>query len=186
VARIGGNILLARRTFVQERGGQVWERVLARLPEDDRKALRRTLLVTTTYPFELNLRLDEAIAQELYPGEPERAFREMGRASAEVNLNGPQKAFLREGDPQHLLSFAETIYAYYYAEGRRTYQKTGPTTAVLTTYDAPQATRGDCLTVVGWHERAIELSGGRNVKVVETKCRSRGQLVCEYQCSWET
>lgn len=186
VARVGGNILLARRTFVLARGGlRVWERILSRLPEDDRKALRRTMLVTTTYPLELNLRLDEAIAQELSPGDPKRAFLEMGRASAEVNLRGPHKAFLKEGDPQHLLSFAETIYAYYYGEGRRTYQKTGPTSAVLTTHNAPRATPGDCLTVVGWHERAIELSGGRNVKVVETKCRSRGQLVCEYQCSWE-
>ena len=32
------------------------------------------------------------------------------------------------------------------------------------------------------HQRAIELSGGNNVLVRETKCRSRG---CEYHCSWE-
>jgi hypothetical protein len=56
---------------------------------------------------------------------------------------------------------------------------------MLVTHDAPPATPGDCLTVVAWHERAIELSGGRNARVVETKCRSRGDSVCEYRCSWE-
>ena len=182
---VGGNIILARRSFVVDRGGErLWERVLGHLGEDA-KGLRRTLLVTQSYPLELNLKLDQAIADELYPGAPERAFLEMGRASADVNLRGTQRAFVRDGDPHHLLSFAESIYAYYYGEGRRTYEKTGPASAVLITYDAPPCTPGDCLTVVGWHERAIELSGGRNVKVSETKCRSRGDLVCQYDCSWE-
>jgi uncharacterized protein (TIGR02265 family) len=183
--RVGGNIILARRMFVQQHGGEVlWERVLRHLPEDDAKALRRVLLVTTSYPLELNLKLDEAIARELYPGDPRRAFLEMGRSSAEVNLKGPHRAFVRESDPHHLLSFTETIYAYYYGEGRRTYEKTGPNSATLTTHGAPPSTPGDCLTVVGWHERAIELSGGRNVQVVETRCRTHGDSVCEYRCAW--
>jgi uncharacterized protein (TIGR02265 family) len=186
VANVGGNIILARRKFVLARGGEaLWERVLTRLPEEDARQLRRTLLVTGTWPLALNLRLDEAIAKELYPGDPQQAFIEMGRSSADVNLSGPQRGFLRQGDPHGLLSFAETIYAYYYGEGRRTYQKTSESSATLTTYDAPPSTPGDCLTVVGWHQRAIELSGGRNVQVLETRCRSRGDGTCEYQCSWE-
>src|SRR4051812_26011895 len=186
MARVGGNTILARRKYVIDRGGdQLWERVLAHLPEADAKELRRTILVTGTWPLDLNLRLDEAIAREVHPGDPQRAFREMGRASADVNLTGSQRAFLKPGDPHHLLSFAETIYAYYYGEGRRTYEKTGPFAATLVTYDAPPATPADCLTVVAWHERAIELSGGRNPRVVETQCRSRGAAVCEYRCSWE-
>jgi uncharacterized protein (TIGR02265 family) len=184
-SQVGGNILLARRTFVQQIGGDaLWERVLSRLPAEDARILKRTMLVTSTFPLDLNLRLDEAIAAELHPGEPERAFLEMGRASADVNLTGPQRGFVRHGDPHYLLGFTETIYSFYYAEGRRTYEKTGPTTAVLRTYDAPPATPGDCLTVVGWHQRAIELSGGTDAKVVETKCRQRGDDCCEYQCSW--
>jgi uncharacterized protein (TIGR02265 family) len=186
MAHVGGNIILARRKFVFDRGGEaLWERVLRHLPDDDARQLRRTLLVTGTWPLALNLRLDEAIARELYPADPQRAFLEMGRASAEVNLRGPQRGFLRQGSPHGLLSFAETIYAYYYGEGRRTYQRTGDTSATLTTFDAPPSTPGDCLTVVGWHQRAIELSGGNNVVVREAKCRSRGDEVCEYQCSWE-
>jgi uncharacterized protein (TIGR02265 family) len=184
-ARVGGNIILARRTFVQQHGGEVlWDRVLRHLSDDDARSLRRVLLVTTSYPLDLNLKLDEAIAKELYPSDPRRAFLEMGRSSAEVNLKGPHRAFVRENNPHHLLSFTETIYAYYYGEGRRTYEKTGPSSATLTTHGAPVSTPGDCLTVVGWHERAIELSGGKNVQVVETLCRTRGDVVCEYRCAW--
>ena len=186
MAHVGGNIILARRKFVLDRGGEpLWERVLRHLPEEDARQLRRTLLVTGTWPLELNLRLDQAIAKELHPSDPKRAFLEMGRASADINLKGPQRAFVRQGDPHGLLSFAETIYAYYYGEGRRTYERTGPSSATLTTHDAPPSTPADCLTVVGWHQRAIEISGGRNPQVLETLCRSRGDEVCEYRCSWE-
>lgn len=182
---VGGNIMLARRTFVVDTGGDaLWEKVLSRLPADDAAKLRRTLLVTASYPLELNLRLDRAIADVLYPHDPDRAFIEMGRKSAEVNLQGPQRAFVKEGDPHHLLAFTETIYAFYYGEGRRTYEKTGPNSAVLTTHDAPPSTPGDCATVVGWHERALELSGARDVRVVERRCRNRGDVVCEYELSW--
>jgi len=184
--RVGGNIILARRTYVQDRGGDaLWQRVLARLPAMDAKELQRVLLVTSSYPLELNVRLDDAIAREIHPDDPSRAFLEMGRASAEVNLKGPQRSFLLEGDPHHLLALSEMIYAYYYGEGRRTYEKTGPNSCTLTTWDAPPSTPGDCLTVVGWHERAIELSGGREVTVKETRCRSRGDPVCEYSCAWQ-
>jgi len=185
-AHIGGNVILARRKYVLERGGEaLWERVLRHLPAEDVKQLRRTILVTAQWPLALNIRLDEAIAKEIYPSEPERAFLEMGRASAEVNLRGAQRAFVTAGDPHGLLSFAETIYAYYYGEGRRTYRKTSPRSATLTTFDAPPSTPGDCLTVVGWHERAIEICGGNRPSVRETLCRSRGDAVCEYHCSWE-
>lgn len=183
--QVGGNIILARRSFVQARGGDaLWERVLARLPADDAQKLRKTLLVTSTYPLELNLRLDDAIAAELYPGEPDRAFLEMGRASADTNLNGPQRAFVRQGDPHYLLSLSETIYSYYYAQGRRTYDRSGPKSGVVTTYEAPPSSPADCLTVIGWYQRAIELSGGEDARVVEEKCRSRGHDRCEYRCVW--
>jgi len=65
------------------------------------------------------------------------------------------------------------------------YEKTGDCSAVLRTYDAESVTAEDCLTVVGWHVRAIELCGGRTVEVVETLCRARGAPYCEYRCTWQ-
>lgn len=184
--RVGGNIIYSRRAFVIERGGEaLWKRVLARLPAADAATLNKVILVISGYTLSLNAALDRAIAAELSPGDPDRVFLEMGRASAESNLGGPQKAFVRPGDPHHLLECSELIYSYYYSVGRRTYQRTGPASGVLTTHEAAPTTPGDCLTVVGWHERAIELSGGADARVLETKCRHRGDDVCAYACSWK-
>ena len=186
IAQVKGTVLAARLAFVRRRGGEaLLDRVLSRLGAADQKALRGLVLVTSSYPLVLNLRLDAAIADELSPGDPDRVFLEMGRASAEVNLSGPQRLFVKAGDPHHLLSFAEAIYGYYYSQGKRTYEKTGSTSAALVTLDAEDVTPGDCLTVMGWHQRAIEMSGGRAVRVEHPVCRARGGDRCEYRCSWQ-
>ena len=184
-SRIKGHILLARLQYVRDTAGEAQlAKVLASLSAEDRAVLGGMLLPVTWYPLELNLRLDAAIATVLSPGDKSKVFLEMGRASAEQNLKGVHRPYLREGDPHFLLSAAPSIYAAYYAAGRRTYEKAGDRAAVLRTFDAETVSATDCLTVVGWHQRAIELCGGREVKVEETQCRARGAPHCEYRCEW--
>lgn len=185
-ARIKGSVLIARLNLLSKQGGagRVQE-VLQRLSPEDRQVLEGVLMPIGWYPLDLNLRLDAAIAEALSPRDRSKAFIEMGRGSAEDNLNGPHHVFLRKGDPHFLLSHAAEIYRLYYAVGSRSYEKTGPRSGVLRTLGAERVTETDCLTIVGWYQRAIELSGGRDVRIEHTMCRARGSGHCEYVCSWE-
>ena len=80
--KVKGTVIAARLAFVRNRGGEaLLDRVLSRLPAEDAKALRGVILVTSAYSMPLNLRLDQAIAAELSPGEPDRIFVEMGRST---------------------------------------------------------------------------------------------------------
>jgi uncharacterized protein (TIGR02265 family) len=176
---------LARLNWVRQRGGEeAVRKVLARVPEWIREVLAGQILHVTFYPLEVNLRPDEAIADVLSPNDRERVFLQIGAASADINLAGPHKAYVHAGDPQALLSRAPVIYQAYYNTGHRSYERTSDTSAVLRTFDADLTTPADCLTVVGWHVRAIEICGGKNAKVVETICRHRGGERCEYVCTW--
>ena len=154
------------------------------LPEADRAVWAGIVLPTSWYSFEMSQRLDIATAQVLGRGDMRKAFLTLGRSSADANLGGVHKAYVRIGDPHHLLSCAPQIYKQYYDKGHRTYERLSETSGVLKTFDAENVTANDCLTVVGWHERAIELCGGTNVRVRETRCRDRGDDHCEYVCSW--
>jgi len=80
--------------------------------------------------------------------------------------------------------FTPKIYDSYYRTGRRVYDKTGETSAVLTTYDAETFSTPDCHTVMGWYRKALEMCGCADVKVVEEECRARGGTVCRYRLSW--
>ncbi len=180
---VKGGVLLSRLAFVREqRGEDGVARVINRLPKGERD-LCSTILVSSWYPFEVSEHIDEAIAAEMQMGE--KVFLLMGEKSAEQNLKGSHRLMLSPGDPHGLLRRAPQIYQMYYDHGRRTYERLGDKKAVLQTYDAPRFSRHDCLTIVGWHKKAIEMCGGTNVRVTETKCRTSGAECCEYVCEWD-
>lgn len=180
--KVKGGALLSRLAFVRElRGEEGVKSVMARLADEDCAACAQ-LLTGAWYPSELSERLDEAVAAEMGIGE--QVFLAMGEKSALVNLTGPHKAMLSAGDPHGLLRRAPQIYQMYYDSGRRTYDQAGEKKAILRTFDAPSYSAHDCLTVVGWHRKAIEMCGGSNVRIVETKCRANGADHCEYVCEW--
>jgi uncharacterized protein (TIGR02265 family) len=182
---IKGSILRSRLALVDEiapGGGRA--RVLARLTPVEREVLE-CLLASAWYPFELGKSLDQAIVAEIGGGRTD-FFEKLGEASAEKNLGagGPHRAFLVAGDPHAFLAKAPLIYSYYYDRGRRDYEKTGEREAVLTTRDAETFSAPDCLTVVGWYRRALEMCGARSPRVVEEECRASGGEVCRYRLTW--
>ena len=75
-------------------------------------------------------------------------------------------------------------YQVYYSTGRREYERIADTRALPRTPQSESFSLEDCLTVVGWHETAIEMCGGLEVRVSETKCRARRDDACEYVCEW--
>ena len=181
--QIKGCVLRARLQFVEENfGRQAGEQLVQSLGADDQQKLR-SILNSQWYPFDLGTRLDDAIVRLV--GKGDRDFYErLGEASAFRNLTTVHAAFVTEHDPHAFLRKADEIYSAYYEKGHRDYRQTSPTSGVLTTRDAPVATVGDCGTVVGWHRKAMEICGARDVEVVEEECRAKGGSVCRYRVSW--
>jgi uncharacterized protein (TIGR02265 family) len=136
------------------------------------------------YPFEVGKRLDESIVRTLGQGRRD-FFLRLGQASADRNLTTVHKAFLVAGDPHAFLAKAPQVYALYYDKGRREYQRTGDHEGVLTTHDAETFSAPDCLTIIGWHRRALEMCGATDVQIVEEECRALGGAVCRYRVTWK-
>ena len=181
---VRGNILKARVAFVRERFGEAaWQKVLASLPEQDHKVLGGILTHAAWYPFEISVRLDDAIVRVVGGGQT-KIFEELGRTSAKENLTTVHARFLDPPDPQEFLKKTPMIYKFYYDLGSRSYEQTGPRSGVLTTSDAETFSVPDCATVVGWHKQALEMCGARSVVIRETECRARGGLRCRYEVSW--
>jgi uncharacterized protein (TIGR02265 family) len=183
--QIKGAVLKSRVAFVQDQfGDDAVQRVLAGLPEEDRAALG-SLLTVRWYPFDLGKRLDDAIVATCGRGDP-AFFKRLGASSADRNLTALHRSFLTPGDPHAFLGKAGAIYRLYYGTGRREYQRTGDTSGVLTTFDAEAYSAPDCLTVIGWYERALAMCGANDVVIVEEECRAAGGTVCRYRVSWST
>jgi hypothetical protein len=181
--QVKGSVLKSRIAFVEEHfGSSGVQRVMEALGAEDREALR-ILLPPKWYPFDLGKRLDEAIFSSLGDGTPE-FFERLGAASAEHNLSGSHQGFLMPGNPHGFLARSPNVYRLYYETGHRTYEKTGATEGVLTTHEAETYSAPDCLTVIGWYRRALEMCGAREVWMEEEECRAHGGTVCRYRVGW--
>jgi uncharacterized protein (TIGR02265 family) len=184
VQQVKGAVLKSRIAFVEEHFGKdAVQQVLLSLPADDQRPFR-LIFTSNWYPFELGKRLDDAIVRVVGQGRPD-FFERLGAASAEKNLASLHSGYLTPGDPQAFLAKAPQIYSLYYESGRREYAPTGPTAGTLTTHDAETFSAPDCLTVVGWYRKALELCGAKHVSVVEEECRAKGGAVCRYSVRWE-
>lgn len=182
--KIKGAVLRARTAFVQKHfGGEAWGRVLAALPEADRYLVDGGTVEVGWYPFDLGDRLDHAIVDIVGKGEPE-VLERIGAQSARENLTTVHRDFLKPGNPQAFMARAPMIYRFYYDTGRRTYEPTGPTSGLLTTFDADTFSRTDCLTVIGWYREALAMCGARDVRVTHETCRARGAETCSYRMDW--
>ena len=181
--QIKGAVLKSRIAFIEQHSGkQGVERVLETLPPGDQRTLRM-LFTYNWYPFELGKVLDQAIVRVLGGGKNE-FFERLGEESAQSNLSGIQSSYLTKGDAHAFLAKAPSIYSLYYETGRREYQQTGPTEGVLTTHGADTFSAPDCLTVIGWHRKALELCGVPGATIVEEECRAKGGAVCRYRLRW--
>lgn len=182
--QIKGAVLKSRIAFVKQHSGkEAVQRVLQSLPPADQRALR-LVFTSNWYPFELGKALDDAIVRVIGGGKSD-FFERLGEASAESNLGSVHSGYLTKGDAHAFLAKAPSVYSLYYQSGRREYRPTGPKEGVLTTYDAETFSAPDCLTVIGWHRKALEMCGVRGVQIVEEECRAKGGMVCRYRVRWQ-
>jgi len=94
-ARIKGTVLLSRKSLVAERfGADHLEGVIASMATADQELLRGMILPLSWYAAETCQRFDAAIIK-IIGGNAEKAFRELGRKSAEDNLGKFQAGFVR-------------------------------------------------------------------------------------------
>ena len=181
--QIKGSVLKSRLAFVEQHAGKEGvQKVLDALGDDDRKTLRLVLPVQW-YNFDVGRRLDDAIVRTIGGGRSD-FFERLGEASAEQNLGSLHKSFNAQGRPHDFMAKAPQIYRLYYETGRREYAATGDKSGVMTTFDAETFSAPDCLTVMGWYRKALEMCGASGVRIAHEECRAKGGAVCRYRFEW--
>jgi len=76
------------------------------------------------------------------------------------------------------------VRATYYSDGDASYERAGDSGGTFRVVGARSHSRPDCESTAGYFERGIELMGGKDVKVELSRCRDRGDEVCEFRCQW--
>lgn len=182
---VKGGLLRARFLFVVlNHGADTWTRILAALPEEDRESLKE-IVVDAWYPLATLDLIDRAIAERLAEGDNEyEVFDRLGEFSATSNLAGPYSSLLNP-DIHSFLSQSALIHHAYQDFGAASYEPLTETTGLLTIQYDTAPSPSFCASGTAYFRHAVELCGARSARVTHTRCRTRGDAVCEFYFTWQ-
>ena len=136
------------------------------------------------YPFAQFVELNTVVDRLFGQGDL-GLVRELGRFGAEANLTTIYRLFFKVGTVHWILGRAVRLWSAHYDSGYLEVMTRGSKASVLRVrgFDTPHKTH--CLSVMGWCERSIELSGGKHVQISEPRCRTNGDELCQLEATWQ-
>jgi hypothetical protein len=185
VANVKGSALASRVLWIQLNhgaGGLAKLRAAASAPLAE--AIDAGIAKARWYPlrqfYELNVLIDR-----LFGAGDLSLIKELGRHGADANLTTIYRLFYKVGTAHWLLGRAVRLWSAHYDTGHLEVLAGGLRSAILRVHAFAIPDRVHCLSVLGWCERSIELSGGWSVWSDEPLCRTRGDAYCQFEASWE-
>ncbi len=163
----GPNFVYSREFVKEHHGEEVWERVLQGLPPEAAAFWRGPLLVTGRYSFVSLLEMTRVLCDQT-DMEGCEELSDMYAHIADRSLNTIYRFFLRFSQPSFVISHYPTLWKRFFESGRVEVPVAGDRAAKLV-FEVPSIFL-DWLppACLGYSKKAIELAGGRDVRMDET------------------
>ena len=185
VANVKGSALASRVLWLRLQHGEAGlDRVLAQCSPELKGFVDSGIAKARWYPFDRFVEFNLVIDRLFGKGDLE-LIRQLGRFSADANLTTIYRLFFKVGTTQWILARGARLWSAHYDSGDLEVQTPGKHDAVLRFHGFATPHRALCLTLAGWCQRSIELSGGANVQVTEARCRLHGDDVCQLDAAWQ-
>jgi hypothetical protein len=184
VANVKGSALSSRILWVElNHGSAGMERLVRQCSPELRAAIEAGVRKAQWYLLDQFVELITTIDRLFGKGDL-GLVRELARHGADANLTTIYRLFYKAGTTHWILGRAVRLWCAHYDSGFLHVMTRGPKSALLEIrgFDTPHPVH--CMSVLGWAERSIELSGGREVQVAETRCRTRGDDRCQLEATW--
>jgi len=171
--------------FVREKfGPDGHRRWLESLTPEARKIFTANILISKWYPApEAYAQPTEAMCRLFYGGEVRGAW-ELGRYSADYALKGVYKAFVKSPVVTVTVGHASLILPNYFQPATIEIKSLEQQRAVLRLTRFESSTHYIEYRIGGWIERAVEIDGGREVKVDITRSLAHQDPYTEFVLAW--
>ena len=155
------------------------------LPEQSKKIFTEPVLPSNWYPVnEAAVIPTQQLSELFYNKDFQKGAWNSGRYSAEMALTGLYKFFVMAASPHFIISKASKILATYYRPADiEVYQK-GNNWVTLRFMNFEETNIIIESRICGWIERALEISGAKEVKVNIRSSMSKGDEVTELYMTW--
>lgn len=180
---IKGTAVKSIPEFVRKNFPERFDEWWTNLPEESGKILNESV-TSGWYPIKAAAIDPTRLIGQMFYNDVNKGAWESGRFSAEIALTGIYKIYVKLSTPWHIIERASRILqAYYNPCEIEVSKKRSNWIIVNITY------MGDTdLTIEnrigGWIEKALEISGCKNLQVKKTKSLSSGNPVTEFDLQW--
>jgi len=172
--------------FVRKNFPLQYQQWLNALPESSYKIMNGLLFTNNWYPLKDSLIVPMRVISNIFFGGDEiRTARTMGRFSAEIALTGIYKFFIQFGSPKYIIEKGGRIFSAYFQPSEMVIVNFTNNSLLVHITIFPESDEIVENNIAGWMERALEISGCKNVNIDITQSLARNDKVTEFRFSWK-
>jgi len=185
LSNVKGSAFASRILWVRlNRGGEAGiDRLLSHASPALADVVRQGVVMSRWYPFDLFVEINLAL-DRLFGSGDLGLIKTLGRHGADAYLTTIYRLFYKVGTVKWLLARATRLWGLHYDSGTLVVDNFPGREAGLRVEGFSAPHRAHCLSIVGWIERSVELSGGTDVRCEERACRVRGDESCRFRLTW--
>jgi hypothetical protein len=181
---VKGSAFASRIRWVQLNQGEAGlDRLLGVVSPALRETLDGGVVMASWYPFDQFVELGERIDATFGKGDL-ALIKPLGRHGADANLTTIYRLFFKVGTVKWIMARAARLWGMHYDSGQLVVQQSPGKEVELRVEDFATPHRVHCLSVQGWAERSVELSGAQDVALDELSCRASGDQTCRFRITW--
>lgn len=161
---VKGSAVISTKRFVQEKYPDELINWLASLPETSQKIYTEKINESYWYPITESFIIPTNIMLEMFYNSDLKGAYELGSFSALNALTGIYKVFVKIGSPSFMISRAAKIFTTYYKDSKIYVLSKTNKSVILSIENFPEYADVVEHRIIGWIDKALEISGCKNVK----------------------
>ena len=182
---VKGLAIVSTLEFIKrEYGEEAAQEILDQLPEEQQTLFAFKGCKALWYPFDVYKNVSTLVMNKFGNGDV-KFLRKIGANTAEHDAKVIVKLFYRIGTPQFIVRLGTWAYRRYFSEGEVTVRESHKGKTVFEIYKSSVIDPIHYERVAGWMNRAIELSGGKNVQTNVFIFEEGGHKVLIFENKWE-
>jgi hypothetical protein len=182
--KVKGTAVKTIPDFIKAHHGQKYNEWLNKLPEKSKDLFWKGISVAEWYNVEDAIIIPTKLMSEVCFSHPTKGALECGRYSAEIALKGIYKLYVKFASPGHIIDRAGRVMQTYYEPSELTVVSRGKNHVTLHLVKFPIPNDVVEVRLVGWMEKALEISGCKDIKVNIPKSLSKGHSYTEFAITW--
>jgi hypothetical protein len=182
---IKGTAVKSIPEFVQKHFPLRFQDWLKTMPENSSKLMGGLIFSNNWYPIQDALvEPMKSISKFFYNGDDKKTARTMGKFSADVALNGVYKFFIQFGSPKYIIERGSRIFTTYFQPSEMVVVNVAKNGLTVNITKFPEPDEIIEHNIAGWMERALEISGCKQVKAEIIRSLAKKHSLTEIQITW--